>query len=551
MSIYPVKEIESIVVGARLLRRLPSFLRHPLDPDQAQSILRERRERREIDFLDLAAQAIYSNPASPYRQLLSLAGCEYGDLEKLTYREGVEGALRTLFQHGVYFTTDEFKGRRPTVRGSSTIAVDPTRLRNPNAALHLFTQTSGSRGARTRVPIDIAHIRDRAVNFCLHLDASGGARWSYALWGVPGGSRINRLLQYAHAGHTPVRWFSQVDPNSPLLRSRFGWTARVWSARVLRWGSVLAGVPLPSPQYVPQDNPLPIAQWMAEVLRAGGTPHLHCFASWAVRLCQTACDAGIDIEGAQFSLTGEPFTANRQTVIHEAGAAAVPVYGMDETGGLISHGCLAPNAPDDTHLYDDLHALIQSESDDMDPALPPGALLISSLRKTAPLILLNVSTGDRADVVQRECSCPLERLGWRTHLQTIRSFEKLTVGGMALLDSDVIRVLEEVLPVRFGGGPTHYQLLEDETNQGQPRLRLLIDPLVGPLDVAAVADAFLTAIASTKSGGWIEQLVWRQGDVLRVERRTPRRTASGKIQHVHLERSGMNQQTPDELPRDE
>lgn len=55
-----------------------------------------------------------------------------------------------------------------------------------------------------------------------------------------------------------------------------------------------------------------------------------------------------------------------------------------------------------------------------------------------------------------------ERLGWTLHLHGIRSVEKLTAAGMTFLDSDVIRVLEEVLPGRFGGGPTHYQLVEEE-----------------------------------------------------------------------------------------
>ena len=38
-------------------------------------------------------------------------------------QEGVEGALRTLFRHGVYLTVDEFKGRPPVQRGRATIEV--------------------------------------------------------------------------------------------------------------------------------------------------------------------------------------------------------------------------------------------------------------------------------------------------------------------------------------------------------------------------------------------------------------------------------------------
>ena len=51
---------------------------------------------------------------------------------------------------------------------------------------------------------------------------------------------------------------------------------------------------------------------------------------------------------------------------------------------------------------------------------------------------------------------------------TIRSHEKLTAGGMTLLDTDVIRLLDEVLPARFGGAPTDYQLVEHESDDGEP-----------------------------------------------------------------------------------
>jgi hypothetical protein len=57
-------------------------------------------------------------------------------------------------------------------------------------------------------------------------------------------------------------------------------------------------------------------------------------------------------------------------------------------------------------------------------------------------------------------------LGWTTHLRDIRSQEKLTAGGMTFLDTDLIRVLEEVLPARFGGAPTDYQLVEEEAEEG-------------------------------------------------------------------------------------
>jgi hypothetical protein len=66
----------------------------------------------------------------------------------------------------------------------------------------------------------------------------------------------------------------------------------------------------------------------------------------------------------------------------------------------------------------------------------------------------------------------------------------------------VIRVLEDVLPARFGGGSTHYQPVEHEAKNGAPRLALLVRPTLGPLENDAMRDAL---IAATRT----ESFLWR------------------------------------------
>ncbi len=519
---------EDLLAGARFLRRLPSFLRRPISFQEALTTLRRRLERREVDFLALVKRAVYAHPISPYRSLLAQAGCEYGDLETLVAENGVEGALRILFRHGVYLTVDELKGRRPVVRDSVTTAVDPSRLRNPEAAYHVLVQSSGSGGPATPVGIDLACLRDVSVNFCLVFSVLGGGEWRHAIWGVPGGAAVNQLLRFAGFGARPVRWFSQIDPAVRGLHPRYR-----WSARLIRWGSLLAGVPLPRPIHVPISDPLPIAHWMTEVLRLGAVPHVSTFASSAVRLCQAAQAAGLDLRGAHLTLSGEPTTEARLAAVRQAGVRPVPQYGSSEAGGTIGHGCLAPEAADELHLFHDLRAVIQPGTDGAAAGLPPTALLFSSLRRTAPLILLNVSLGDLAVLGRRSCGCPLERLGWTTHLHTIRSYEKFTAGGMTFLDTDIIRVLEEVLPARFGGAPTDYQLVEDEAGDGRPRLRLLVHPAVGPVDCQGVKEAFVNAISRGDGVERVMGLAWQAAGFLRVERRVPECTTGGKILHLH------------------
>jgi hypothetical protein len=162
--------------------------------------------------------------------------------------------------------------------------------------------------------------------------------------------------------------------------------------------------------------------------------------------------------------------------------------------GILSEGCLAPEAADEVHLFHDLNAVIQASPCPTTASLPDSALLLTSLRSTAPMILLNVSMGDQAILSQRSCGCSLQAQGWTTHLHDIRSFEKLTAGGMTILDADAIAALEEVLPARFGGSSADYQLQEHETRDGRPRLVLLVSPRIGVLDAEEVMTTFLAAL---------------------------------------------------------
>lgn len=268
-------------------------------------------------------------------------------------------------------------------------------------------------------------------------------------------------------------------------------------------------------------------------------PHLFTFASPAVRLCQAALADGIDLHGAQLTVSGEPLTAARIAAIRAVGAQAVPSYSSSESGTL-AKGCLDPLVADDLHFFHDLHALVQPGEEASAHGLPPRALLLTSLRATAKFMFLNVATGDEAVVAQRTCGCPMEALGWRTHVHTVRSYEKLTAGGMAFLDRDVVRVLEELLPARFGGGPTHYQLQEEEGDDAGPRLRLVVHPSVGRIEETAVQEAFLAALGTLSPTARIMELAWREAGCLRVERGAPLPTPSGKILHLHTRRAGTD-----------
>ena len=512
--------------GLRFLAALPRYLRAPRTVAEMRGVVRERFRHRESLFLARFAEAL-NLPESPYARLMAHAGITVHDVAETVSREGIEGTLLQLYRGGVYLSGEEFKGRRAVIRGSMSFTVDPASLVNPRAVVHGLSHSSGSRGARTPVPIDFAFVRDHAVNTHVALDAHGGGDWIHAHHGVPGGTSVTNPLEFAHSGRAPARWFTPIDPLTPGLSPRYK-----WGVRAMRLVSSTAGLPLPGPTYAPFDNPIPIVNWMGGVLAAGRVPHLWGFASTAVMICQAASDAGVNIAGARFTMGGEPTTAMRRNSVESCGAVALPRMGATETD-ILSYACANPVAADDMHFLDDRHALIQPGSDGEGYGLRSDAMLLTSLLESAPIRLLNVCMGDRAIVTRRSCGCGLDRDGWSQHIHDVRSFEKLTAGGITFLDVDVIDILERVLPSHFGGRPADYQLVEVlDGERSLPAVALVIDPSVGALNEIQVADVFLNAIGGGSGGERFMELLWRNGHVLSVRREIPTRTVSGKVLHV-------------------
>lgn len=518
--------LNDLATGLDFLRNVPSLLRRPVTLDESRRTLRERLENRSTDFCALMKSAVYGSPRSPYLAMLKIAGCAYEDLEKLVRDAGLEEALGKLFREGVYLTINEFKGREELRRGGRAIPAGPALLRNPNARVHIQARTSGSGGRSTPVLIDLGFVRDRAVDHTLALDSREGLGWAHAIWGIPGNTDMVRILELAAMGLRPEKWFSQVDPDSSELHPRYR-----WSSRLMRWAGRACGKKLPAPEYAPLSDPGRILGWLGEMARAGRTAHVITWGSGAVRIAQEAGRAGIDLSHARFSIGGEPITETKLETIRRTGAEAVPRYLAMECG-YIAYGCLKPSAADDLHVIGDMQAMISAGADGASKGFPPGALLLSSLRPRAPFILLNVSLGDQAEVVKGACGCQLEEMGWTKRIRRVRSFEKLTAGGMTFLDADIIPVLECALPARFGGTLFDYQLAEEEDAAGKPCLKLIIHPSVGPLDPALVKEAFLAEAGAGAAAERVMSLQWRDAGFLTIERRPPELTPSGKIAHV-------------------
>lgn len=187
---------------------------------------------------------------------------------------------------------------------------------------------------------------------------------------------------------------------------------------------------------------------------------------------------------------------------------------------------------DEVHLLTDKIAVIQRTKEVGAGGGKVGALIYTSVLPLCPKLMLNVESDDYGNLESRDCGCRIGELGYGTHLSNIRSYEKLTSEGVSFLGTELIRVIEEVLPGRFGGGPTDYQFAEEEVD-GLPKVNIVVSPRVGEVDDKAVIDAVVNALIPYP-GGEVMVSQWRQGNTLRVIRREPYTTSSAKILPLHI-----------------
>ncbi|MDP2689482.1 MAG: hypothetical protein Q8P48_05150, partial [Deltaproteobacteria bacterium] len=259
-------------------------------------------------------------------------------------------------------------------------------------------------------------------------------------------------------------------------------------------------------------------------------------ASSGVRVCIAAKEGGLDISGTFFCLGGEPYSEAQAEVLSYAGCRVVNRYSMAELGN-IGIACATPDRFDDIHLITDKIAVIKRQKLLGDGEMSVGALVYTTVLPSCPKLMLNVESDDYGTLEERSCGCPLGGLGFTTHLSQIRSYEKLTSGGVTFLGTELMRLVEEVLPKRFGGHPTDYQLAEEEEG-GLPRVNIVVSPRVGDVDENALLSAMLQALRAYP-GGDIMSEQWEQGQTLRVVRREPYTTASAKILPLHILRSNV------------
>lgn len=516
----------------RFAKGLRSFLSHTISLEEAREIVRWRMAEREKNFLRLVERGIFGYRRSPYLPLLKLAGCEMGDIQNMVRSRGLEGTLRTLREAGVYITFEEFKGRLPIVRNGKVIPVRAHDFDNPYLSHYYQAETGGTTGAGTRVEIDLDHIANIAPLIMLTYDAHGIIDVPTAFWRgiLPDSSGLISILPDVRFGQVPRKWFSPIMSRDfrPSLKYRLATQYIVAMGR-------LFGAPIPWPEPVSLDQAAIVARWVAKTLKAYGACLIRTNVSMALRVCIAARKERLHLTGATFMGGGEPPTPAKVREITQVGARWIPSYWFIEAG-VVGQGCSRPVDVNDIHLCKDSLALIQYPRQVPGSEIVVNAFHFTTLLPTAPKLLLNVESDDYGIIETRSCGCPLEGYGFTEHLRDIRSFRKLTGEGVTLVGSEMIRILEEVLPAKFGGTPLDYQLVEEEDEQGFTRLSLLVSPKIEIADEAAVIETVLDALGQSSVAADLARALWTQAKTLRVKRMEPIWTARGKLMPLHLAR---------------
>jgi hypothetical protein len=506
---------------------LPVFLRNPIAPDQCSHVLKECLTRREDSFLNLLRNGIYANSSSPYLQLLKAAGLEYEEIAEIVGREGIEAALGQLFDAGVYLTIEEFKGRRPIRRLGLELKAEAADFDNPLITSHFEGSTGGSRGTGTRLVVDLDLIALDTLTHALFLKSFELESSPMALWRPlpPGVAGIKKALMEAKLRKGIERWFCQNE-NRFFSRNFKYRLFLIYATRMSR----ICGARFPQPEFVPVSESVQVANWLAAKVRQGVRAHLDTNATSAVRVLQAGEDNGLDISGSFFRLGGEPLTAVKVKMVEEAGCRAVCHYSMGEVGN-IGMACADPVELDDVHISSHKMAVL------LRPGLSNGCLndafYLTTLAPVCPKIMLNVASGDYGVLEERECGCAMGELGFRQHIHSIRSYEKLTSDGMQFLGSDLLLLLEQVLPQQFGGGPHDYQFVETEV-EGVTKVQLIASDRLGPLEEERVLQTTLEFLGSRAPENRMMVQRWKEGETLSVKRAEPYVTKAAKLLPLHL-----------------
>ena len=482
--------------------------------------IREQLRLREQRFLRLA-RSVLEQKDHLYRRLFDAAGCSYADLESDVARHGLRAALRRLLSSGVYITHDEFRGRTELVRSGRHIPCDPGAFDNPHGRGSNPQATSGSTGRRFITSVSNRYLLYREEHETLEsriMDLPNRARIIVGAI-LPSTWPIRRQVTWSRLGVPLDRWFvAGVADSSSIYRAVTGMLVTQVNA---------LGGTARQPEYLPPNDFTPVAECLARYRAANRPAYVRTMVSMATRIASAARDRALDIRGTVFSVSGEPLTPAKRSMIEDAGAGVYPFYGATEFG-TFGFACPRMQGEDRVHLFEDGVMLVPQSAG----AESQHGLFVTSLLPWSPRIVINVGVDDSAVIEPGSCDCEYQRLGFTTHAHSIFSYGKVTSQGTTIDARDLAELIETILPARFGGSPGDFQLVEiDAADQGGIVLR--VRPKLASADLREIRDFFLDQLGKIP-GGSLSQRLWKFSGGLRVVIEEPEATSTGKIHPLRL-----------------
>lgn len=517
----------------RMVRGMHALLRTPPYADP-EAVIARQFARREQVWLGLVERVVFSNPANPFHQMFRLADCSFGDLKALVEREGLEPALSVLHKAGIYLTHDEFKGRAPIVRSNRTIAATPGCFLNPTVKTGIESTSGGSRSAGTPVR--------GAIPSRLYAEARHRLRWKelgiedreqISVKAVlPAADGLMGCVMASRAGRRHGPWFSSMSSSLDAAHYRFATHCLVALARAY-------GERVPFPTCLPPNDYSPVSECLAQRRLQGVSCVVTTHPSLAARVAAAAAAKGHDIRGTVFLVGGEALTDARRRVIESAGASVFPSYPISEIG-TVGAACRRMTSGNCVHISEDAMAVISYRRKAPLSEVEVDSLLFTPLLEHGSYVVINLEMDDCGVIEPAGCDCLYARLGFRRRIRDIASFGKLTGVGVTLAGTDVVRVLEEALPSRFGGGVGDYQLVERDGGV-QARLQLRVSRRLALRSPGEVRDFFLRELRQFEGGAGASR-IWRDTGALEVVHEDPLMTLRGKVLPLHL--LGRQEKTP-------
>jgi hypothetical protein len=517
--------LREVAYYTRMSRGVLKLLRAPKIADP-EGIVLAQMANRERHFLETARDVIFANPNHPYCRMFQLAGCSFEDLKQGVKRDGLEPTLAALHRAGVYLSHDEFKGKKPIMRSGQTIPSSNASFINPLVSGFYQSRSGGSRskGTITQQSLEIQLYRECYYHFMNREFGLDKRSFVGVMPILPAAWGLGQCIQAARRGKCFERWFTVGGTFRSSGHYRAATKAMVILARAM-------GANIPSPMYFQPNDFSRAAAWLAEKRRKGDPCWVHGLLSLCVRIAAAALEMGYDIRGTIFRVSGEALTDAKRRVIESTGAEVFPFYHIHEFG-QIGQSCRQMNTGNCVHIQRDAVAVISWHRAAPLTDIEVNSLLFTSLLPFAPRVLINVEMDDAGILGPVRCDCTYQKSGFVEQVSDIYSFGKLTGQGITLIGADVVHILEEILPQRFGGAPGDYQLVEEE-GSNQTQILLRISPRSGISSPEVVKEAFLGEVRRL-FGGSMTFRQWQHTGAVKAVIGEPHVTGSGKVLPLHL-----------------